>query len=355
LTDLGLDSLTAVRIRAVVEREFDVQVEPGTLLRRGTLRGVAELLEGSGRAEPLEDGGDQENTAPGRGTPDHKHPTTARRHPTALRRQPTSSDPLRTFPATGPDTPLFLAHAAGGSADVYAQLALRLDGDRPLYGFDRQPDPEDVPGRATEFARRIWEVCPKGPWALGGWSYGGLIAQETARLLSPHGPVHALVLLDSVLPLPTRLTAAELALRHFRDFAAYVERTYGTPLDLPYDELAELDDRDQIDLVIKVLRDTVELPDAVLEHQRTSYLDLRSGERHRPGRYSGRTLLYRASEPAPHTVRDPRYQRVDATLGWEAHCSDLTVVPLPGHHLSLLDPPVVDTLARLLTRDLRDS
>jgi polyketide synthase 13 len=90
----------------------------------------------------------------------------------------------------------------------------------------------------------------------------------------------------------------------------------------------------------------------VLEHQRTSYLDLRSGERHRPGPYAGRTLLYRASEPAPHTVRDPRYERADATLGWDAHCTHLTVTPVPGHHLSLLDPPAVDTLARLLTRDL---
>lgn len=158
-----------------------------------------------------------------------------------------------------------------------------------------------------------------------------------------------------MLPLPTRLTPAELALTHFRDFATYVERTYGTALDLPYDELAGLDDTARIDLVVKVLRDTVELPEAVLEHQRTSYLDLRSGERHRPGAYPGRTLLYRASEPAPHTVRDPRYEREDATLGWDAHCTDLTVVPLPGHHLSLLDPPVVDHLARLLTRDLRDS
>ncbi|MEV0222842.1 beta-ketoacyl synthase N-terminal-like domain-containing protein [Streptomyces sp. NPDC050704] len=336
LTDLGLDSLTAVRIRTVVEREFDVELEPGVLLRRGTLRAVAELLTGGAGRERTQDG-----------TPEPAG--------TAVRERPTDSGPLRTFHATGPHTPLFLAHAAGGHADVYARLAHRLDGDRPLYGFDRQPDPDDVPGRAAEFARRVWEVSPNGPWVLGGWSYGGVVAQEAARLLSRHGPVHALVLLDSVLPLPTRLTAGDLALRHFRDFAAYVERTYGTRLDLPYDDLTGLGDRDQIDLVIKVLRDTVDLPDPAVEHQRASYLDLRSGERHTPGRYTGRTLLYRASEPAPHTVRDPRYERVDAMLGWDAHCTDLTVVPLPGHHLSLLDPPVVDTLARLLTRDLRDS
>ncbi|MER6136451.1 beta-ketoacyl synthase N-terminal-like domain-containing protein [Streptomyces sp. NPDC001815] len=344
LTDLGLDSLTAVRIRAVVRREFDIDIEPGTLLRRGTLRGVAQLL-GAGKepADPEE--------------PEHRTPTTgsaSERRPPERAATPAAA-PLRTFPGTGPHTPLFLAHAAGGSADVYARLAHGLDGDRPLYGFDRQADPDDVPGRAAEFARRIREVDTNGPWVLGGWSYGGLIAQEAARLLAPHGRVRALVLLDSVLPLPTRRTATDLALQHFRDFAAYVARTYGTALDLPYDELAGLDDAGRIDLVVKVLRDTVDLPEAVLEHQRTSYLDLCGGERHRPGRHTGPTFLYRASDPAPHTVRDPRYERGDATLGWDAHCTDLTVVPLPGHHLSLLDPPVVDHLARLLTRDLRDS
>ena len=328
LTDLGLDSLTAVRIRTVVQREFDVDVEPGVLLKQGTLRRVAELL-----------GGNTDVGSPA----------------LPVRARPVASDRLRAFSATGPHAPLFLAHAAGGSADVYARLAARLDGDRPVHGFDRQPDPDDVPGRAFEFARRIREVSPNGPWTVGGWSYGGVVAQETARLLSPYGTVAALVLIDSILPLPTGLTATERALRHFHDFAAYVERTYGTRLDLPYDELAELDDTGRIDLVLKVLSDTVELPDSVLEHQRTSYLDLRSGERHTPGPHPGRTLLYRASEPAPHTVRDPRYERDDQALGWDAHCTDLTVVPLPGHHLSLLDPPVVDVLAGLLTRDLRDS
>ncbi|MFH8463238.1 beta-ketoacyl synthase N-terminal-like domain-containing protein [Streptomyces sp. NPDC017991] len=330
LTDLGLDSLTAVRIRTAVQQEFDTDVEPATLLKQATLRAIANLL-------PPAPSGARGTARP---ATTHPHP-----HPHAL----------RTFPSTGPHTPLFLAHAAGGSAAVYARLAAGLEGDRPVHGFDRQPDPDDVPARAAEFARRIREVRPNGPWTLGGWSYGGLVAQEAAGLLAPYGQVAALVLLDSILPLPTRLPPAEQALRHFRDFAAYVERTYGTALDLPYDELAGLDDTGRIDLVIKVLRDTVELPEAVLDHQRTSYLDLRSGERHLPGGYSGRTLLYRASEPAPYTVRDPRYEREDATLGWDAHCTDLTVVPLPGHHLSLLDPPVVDQLARLLTRDLRDS
>jgi polyketide synthase 13 len=423
LTDLGLDSLTAVRIRGSVEREFGVELEPGVLLRRGTLRSVADLLgvdadplgveadllgadahplgtEGTsgarGGAGPLGAGADRlgaesvpgvraSATVPSRpgasspapplkaslSEPEPAPPLKASLSepepapplkaplPEPDPASPGSTDSLavgrlRRFPNTGPGIPLFLAHAAGGSSAVYARLAERLDGQRPLYGFDRQADPDDVPGRAAEFARRVREVHPDGPWMVGGWSYGGVLAQEAARLLSRHGTVPALVLIDSVLPLPAPrgVTRAEETRRRFADFAAYVARTYAVTLDLPYDELDGLDDTESIDLVLKVLGEAVDLPASVLEHQRTSYLDLRSGERHRPARYGGRTLLYRASEPAPHTVRDPRYERDDAALGWDDHCADLTVTPLPGHHLSLLDPPVVDTLARLLTRDL---
>lgn len=333
LTDLGLDSLTAARIRTAVEREFGVEVEPGVLLRQATLRGVAELL------------------------PD-RHPARRRRDGAPRKsREGRTDGPFRVLADTGDGAPLFLAHAAGGTSEVYYRLAERLAGSRPVHGFDRLAVPEELESRAEIFAQRVRETSPNGPWLLGGWSYGGLLAQQAARLLAPHGTVGALVLLDSVLPLPAPpdLTPVEEAHRRYADFATYIERTYRTHLALPYEELARRDDAEQIALVMKLLEQAVDLPQAVLDHQRTSALDLRSGERHTPGPYTGRTLLYRATEPAPHTVRDVRYERQDASLGWDAHCTDLTVTPLPGHHLSLLDPPVVDTLAELLIRDLPEA
>ncbi|MFD8165393.1 beta-ketoacyl synthase N-terminal-like domain-containing protein [Streptomyces cellulosae] len=332
LTDLGLDSLTAVRIRTAVLGEFGSAPELGVLLRQGTLRGVAGLLD----------------DVPAPSAPPLAHPG-----------EPVHGTPgvLRSFPGTGPHAPLFLAHAAGGSSDVYGDLAARLDGHRPVYGFDRLEHPDDVPARAAEFARRIRQIRPEGPWTLGGWSYGGVVAQETARLLSRAGEVTALVLVDSILPLPAPpvATPAEEARRRFAGFAAYVHTVYGVELELPYVELGAMDDTAQVDLVLALLEKAVDLPPAVLAHQRSSYLDLRSAERHSPGPYPGRTLLYRATRPAPHTVRDARYERTDATLGWDAHCPDLTVTDLPAHHLALLDPPAVDTLAADLARALDPS
>ncbi|WP_370269715.1 hypothetical protein [Streptomyces sp. V4I8] len=114
-----------------------------------------------------------------------------------------------------------------------------------------------------------------------------------------------------------------------------------------------MDDEEQrIDAVLKALRAVADVPDAALEHQRASYLDLRTGEAHRPGPYGGRVVLYRASEPAPHTVRDPAYERDDEALGWDEVCPDLEVVRVAGHHLALLDPPYVDEIAAHLGRAL---
>lgn len=112
------------------------------------------------------------------------------------------------------------------------------------------------------------------------------------------------------------------------------------------------DDHERIDRVLRTLRGAVRVPPAALEHQRASYLDLRIGEAHQPGRYEGRVVLYRATEPAPHTVRDPAYERDDDALGWDEVCPRLTVVPVTGHHLSLLDPPYVDEIAAHLRRAL---
>jgi thioesterase domain-containing protein len=155
------------------------------------------------------------------------------------------------------------------------------------------------------------------------------------------------VLIDSVRPLPQPdRTPADRVRAHLTGFARHVAEAYGVQLPLPYDELVAMDDdHERIDLVLRALREVAEVPPAALEHQRASYLDLRIGEAHRPERYDGPVVLYRATEPAPHTVRDPAYERDDDALGWDEPCPRLTVVPVAGHHLSLLDPPHVDEIA----------
>ncbi|GAB2851893.1 hypothetical protein GCM10027074_18290 [Streptomyces deserti] len=314
LAGLGLDSLMAVRIRTAVEREFGIELPLRDLFAAATVE------EAAGHVQR-------------------------------------ALSPLRVLRATGSRPPLFLVHAAGGPTAVYRALAERLGDEQPVFGLERIEEARTVPEKARRYAEAIAAAHPDGPCLLGGWSFGGFVAQETARQLTAAGrSVELVVLIDSVRPLPQPgRTEADRIRAHFTGFARHVADTYGIELDLPYEELiAAEDDRDRIDTVLTALREAADVPPAALEHQRASYLDLRIGEAHRPGRHDGRVVLYRATEPAPHTVRDPAYERDDEALGWDEVCPRLEVVPVPGHHLSLLDPPYVDEIAAHLGRVLAE-
>ncbi|MFJ9019632.1 acyltransferase domain-containing protein [Streptomyces sp. NPDC102259] len=339
LADLGLDSLMAVRIRTALEREFRIDLPLRDLLGAATVDEVADRIRQALPATATA-------TAPVTATPTATATTGDEKEGTS---------PLRALRTGGSRPPLFLFHAAGGRCDVYRALAERLGDDRPVHGLERLEDARTVPEKARRYAEAIIAAHPDGPCLLGGWSFGGFLAQETARQLAAAGrPVPLVVLIDSVRPLPRPDHApADRVRAHFTGFARHVADTYGVRLRLPYEELVAMDDdRERIDLALRSLRGAVEVPAAAWEHQRASYLDLRVGEAHRPGRHEGRVVLYRATEPAPHTVRDPAYERDDETLGWDEVCPRLTVVRVPGHHLSLLDPPHVDEIAAHLRRVL---
>ncbi|MDG5803679.1 beta-ketoacyl synthase N-terminal-like domain-containing protein [Streptomyces ossamyceticus] len=294
--------------------------------------------------------------APGAAGPPRPVSAAGRRLPSPTRPTLVAGVPVRALHGTGSRPPLFLVHAAGGTTDVYRRLAERLGAVRPVYGLERIEEARTVAEKARRYVEAVTAVQPDGPWLLGGWSFGGFVAQEAARQLTAAGrDVGLVALIDSVRPLPGPLgqIPADRVRSHFTGFARHVAETYGVRLRLPYDELvATDDDGERVDTVLRALRESADVPAAALEHQRASYLDLRIGEAHRPGRHDGRVVLYRATEPAPHTVRDPAYERDDEALGWDEVCPRLTVVPVAGHHLSLLDPPYVDEIAAHLRRAL---
>ncbi|MEU0075659.1 type I polyketide synthase [Streptomyces sp. NPDC006332] len=356
--DLGLDSLMAVRIRASLQCEFGVELPLRDLLASETVAEAADRIRRSLPPSAASPSG-ASASAPASVPPlvSTSASTSASASASAARSTTGGDSPLRVLRGTGTRPPLFLFHAAGGSTDVYRRLAERLGDDRPMYGLERQEGTATVADKSRRCAEAIAAAHPDGPCLLGGWSFGGFVAQETARQLTAAGrAVDLVVLIDSVRPLPRPgHTPADRIRAHLAGFAEYIGDTYGVPLELPYDDLVAVeDDGERIDAVLRAVREVADVPPAALAHQRASYLDLRIGEAHRPGRYDGRVVLYRALETAPHTVRDPAYERADEALGWDEVCPRLEVVPVPGHHLSLLDPPHVDEIAVHLRRVLAE-
>lgn len=99
------------------------------------------------------------------------------------------------------DRPLFMIHGLGGTFAELSRLAELIDIPDIVYGFrarghDGLEEPlDDVDAIAAYYARAIRAVQPRGPYHLCGYSFGGVIAVEIARLLKDAGETVALLAL----------------------------------------------------------------------------------------------------------------------------------------------------------------
>jgi phthiocerol/phenolphthiocerol synthesis type-I polyketide synthase D len=273
----------------------------------------------------------------------------------ALVREPEipSLMPVRLLRAGDAPRPLFLFHPGGGDTLVYRQLVDHLDPRLTVWGFERLTGALTVEERAQRYAELLRAKQAHGPYLLAGWSFGGALAYETALRLHAAGErVELLAMIDTILPLPDPpgLSDPQILELRFQRFARFLEDNYGKPVSLPYERMAILDDEAQTDAMIEAIVDAglidAHASAAIIRHQRTSYLDVRALERYRPARHDGPVVFYSARDIQVDGMRDPRFDRRDPSRGWDAVCgAHLQVVSVPGHHLSLLDPPHVETIA----------
>ena len=251
---------------------------------------------------------------------------------------------------------LFTFHPAGGPTSVYVPLMQLLPSEQPVYGMERVDALPTMEGKAAHYLTLIRGIQPEGPYHLLGWSFGGCLAFEAARQLRQAGQSIGFVgLIDTILPaaLPEQASPQHL-MERFERFSEYLQKTYGCRLELPYEELAATADDQQIDLVMRLVAEAgLDMSPGIMEHQRTSYIDARVGERYVPKPYDGHVVLYRAQQPQQLTTAlDPRYLCQGTDLGWGPLCRSLEIVPVEGDHLSVIDPPHVQTIAQHLAQAL---
>ncbi|MFI6553580.1 amino acid adenylation domain-containing protein [Streptomyces griseus] len=137
------------------------------------------------------------------------HPTVARQAALLRDGHGTDGRPGAAVPLAGGggQPPLFLVHPVGGGVLCYREAAAVLGTGRPVHGLPAPGLTPGTPPAATvrELAdlglRAVREVQPAGPYRLGGWSFGGLVAYEMAHTLTEQGEdVALLALLDTGFP-----------------------------------------------------------------------------------------------------------------------------------------------------------
>lgn len=111
---------------------------------------------------------------------------------------------------------LFLVHAVDGTVVPYAPLAALLAESCTVYGIEAagiQAGTAPVSSLTTMvelYIDLVRSAQPSGPYLLGGWSMGGVVAHELARRLEQDGEtVGFLALLDAPYNVPRREPGSE--------------------------------------------------------------------------------------------------------------------------------------------------
>lgn len=290
-----------------------------------------------------------------------EHPT-AREMASWIRTALPPDGPGRTLvrfepPRNGQD--FFCVHGMGGHVLVFAKLARSLADVTGFVAFEsvgrNEPSKADltIDSMADRYVRDMRQVQRRGPYFLGGYSMGGVVAFEMARRLAESGDDVGLVaLLDSDLsPVDPVILEARIV--------EFVSKSLGlTPaVDLPYrriDEAARL----ICDRVNRGRRRSLHLREEEVkrfaEIYRVNASAARDYERHA---YHGRVaLFYTLGGSNSHMPPDTAPQEAARRLGWtDVVPSDLLVpVPVPGDHWTLFGSDVA-SLATALKTELENA
>ncbi|MDR1352300.1 MAG: AMP-binding protein [Treponema sp.] len=116
---------------------------------------------------------------------------------------PESFNKIYVYSDARDEAPLFFVHGGNIGPEAYAPLAEKLPADRAFYCFENHniynPDAriDGIVPLAGKYIEFLKTYVPHGPYTLGGWSFGGLVAFEMALQLEMRGEtVKKLYLLD---------------------------------------------------------------------------------------------------------------------------------------------------------------
>lgn len=260
--------------------------------------------------------------------------------------------PLVSIQPRGSLPPFFCVHAVGGNVFSYVALARRLGPTQPFYALQArglmgtQKPQTRIEEMAADYIQAIRTVQANGPYLIGGWSMGGLLAFEMAlQLQQQEQQVAVVVLFDTMSPYLSRFKREDEQTRLVANFAFN--------LRLPPPELVELseqllnfDEDTQLKHLFKLAEKTGILPKGFNLTQLCHLFNVyRSNNQaalaYQPPASSAPLTLFAASETMDELD--------DTGYGWQDLAeSSLEIEVVPGNHFTMFAEPHVTRLAQKL-------
>ena len=295
---LGGDSLLAMSLLARIVQETGYTLPAGGIFQAPTIEKLARLLR--------------------------------------LDSDPDEWSPLVPIQTEGSKLPFFCIHPGGGNVLCYLQLSRRLGPGRPFYGLQCpgvdgiRPPAATAEEMAEGYVAAIRRVQPHGPYAIGGWSVGGVLAYEMAQRLRASGQeVRLLAIIDSGI-----LYACAI-------LTALFPKGQPGMLDmLRLSSAEQLADFRRLSAPARLIPDDA---DERLARQIYSLFasNMRAVLNYRAAPYEGKITLFQAAE----AIVKPRFE---PSREWPRLCDDVELHVVPGNHLTVVREPHVGKLAERL-------
>ncbi|MDP9051181.1 MAG: alpha/beta fold hydrolase [Acidobacteriota bacterium] len=272
----------------------------------------------------------------------------------------TSYQPIvRLQAGAAKSTPLFCVPGAGDNVVSLFELASRLGEQGTVYGLQpRGVDGSLVPHSTVQAAadfylRNIRQMNCDGKLRLLGHSFGGWIVFEMARKLSQTGyKPESVIIVDSSVPDEDENDFLEYdQIDVLMEWMTILELTLNRSLGVQRSDFHALDLSAQIGFLHRILvRENLcpesSNPDMLRGPLRTFAMALRTP--YRPGSlYQGPSRLVLVDDPK--TVRQENMKKQRQLFdAWRRWAPNLVYTHAPGNHVTVLKPPNVRALARLL-------
>lgn len=306
--DLGGKSMLAMRLFADIEQTFGKNLPLSTLFAAPTIEKLAKYCSDEGRAKQWR---------------------------ALVPIQPQGSKP-----------PVYFVHEISGKVLFFRNLADYLGQDQPFYalqakGVDGQQTPyTKVEDMAAHYIQDIRELQPTGPYFIGGYSFGSVVAFEMARQLEAQGQEVPFVALFDVPAFPN-------------SSISLWERGY-----IHINNLSFLQWQEKVNYLRKWIK--VKIQQKIINkyrkpHENTSITfqdqvyrqvnqaNRQARENYEPKVYPGKLILFRSQ------MMSRKYYFSDADGGWgQLALGGVEVVNVPGNHVTMIKEPNLPILAEKL-------
>jgi len=324
--ELGGDSLIAVQLVTKLRQTLSVELSSHSLLNTPTIATLAESIQQvSSHAELIQ------------------------------QPKPVLPSSLVEIQAGHPlKIPLFLVPPAGGHVYIYRDLARCLGPEQPVYGlqavdFDHKnedfnqinEDFNQIEEKASYFIKALLVRQPDGPYILGGFSFGGIVAFEMAQQLLALGhELRLLVMIDTPRPGTPTNTIDDTDIL---TLLAGIDNKSPSLVELRKQNFDE-----QLTYFLEYGKETQKLfPDTTKEQLRQLFqlfkADIQAIWCYKPQIYQRKIIFFRATE------RDEFINPPNPEHGWlNFTTKGIKVYDIPGNHFTMNESPNVEVMANLL-------